>query len=260
MGDAAHIHSPVGAQGMNTGLQDAHNLGWKLALVVSGQADARLLDSYEHERIPVAEALLGTTDRLFSLVISDNWVTGLLRTRLVPKVLGLAIRLKRIQRLAFLTISQTGISYRKSPVSETLAGIPESAARSGDRFPWIRLKFTETGPTEDLYQRLDDTRFTLIVIGQSAAVSGIPVLNGTMQMLMIPVTSENRAELGRVKVPEKAFYLLRPDGYVGLSGVQLDMAEVNRYVSERLHLTRGATALTLPTPHRQRHVMPAEPE
>jgi 2-polyprenyl-6-methoxyphenol hydroxylase-like FAD-dependent oxidoreductase len=240
LGDAAHIHSPVGAQGMNTGLQDAYNLGWKLALVVSGQADVRLLDSYEDERIPVAEALLSTTDRLFSLVISDNWVTGLLRTRLVPKLMGLAMRLRRIQKLAFLTISQTGISYRKSPISETLSGIPEGAPRAGDRFPWIHLTFTGGGPREDLYGNLDDTRFALIVIGQPAPAGGIPVLDGAMQVLTIPVNAENRAELARVKVPETAFYLLRPDGYVGLAGVRVDMAEVNRYVSERLHLTGGA--------------------
>ena len=72
LGDAAHIHSPVGAQGMNTGLQDAYNLAWKLALVVSGRAEAALLDSYEDERIPVARRLLSTTDRAFSLVVSDN--------------------------------------------------------------------------------------------------------------------------------------------------------------------------------------------
>jgi 2-polyprenyl-6-methoxyphenol hydroxylase-like FAD-dependent oxidoreductase len=71
LGDAAHIHSPVGAQGMNTGLQDAYNLGWKLALVVSGAADAALLDSYEDERIPVARRLLSTTDRLFSFIVSE---------------------------------------------------------------------------------------------------------------------------------------------------------------------------------------------
>jgi 2-polyprenyl-6-methoxyphenol hydroxylase-like FAD-dependent oxidoreductase len=260
MGDAAHIHSPVGAQGMNTGLQDAYNLGWKLALVVSGQADARLLDSYEDERIPVAQALLGTTDRLFSLVISDNWVTGLLRTRLIPRLLAQALKLERVQKLAFLTISQTGIEYRKSPLSESLPGLPDSAARAGDRFPWMRLKFTDGGPREDLYGKLDDTRFTLIVIGQPAATSGVPVLDGAMQMVTIPVNAENRAELGRVKIPETAFYLVRPDGYVGLAGVRLDMAEVNRYISERLHLAKGATPLTLPASHRQGDVVTAEPE
>src|SRR5688572_24940655 len=72
LGDAAHIHSPVGAQGMNTGLQDAYNLAWKLALVVQGRADASLLDSYEAERQPVAHRLLDTTDRGFRLVVSDS--------------------------------------------------------------------------------------------------------------------------------------------------------------------------------------------
>jgi 2-polyprenyl-6-methoxyphenol hydroxylase-like FAD-dependent oxidoreductase len=252
LGDAAHIHSPVGAQGMNTGLQDAYNLGWKLALVVSGQADARLLDSYEDERIPVAEALLGTTDRLFSLVISDNWTTGLLRTRLVPQLLGIAIRSPRVQKRAFLTISQTGITYRKSPISETLSGIPESAPRAGDRFPWIHLTFTDGGPREDLYQKLNDTRFALIVIGQPAPEGGIPALDGALQVLTIPVNAGNREELARVKVPETAFYLLRPDGYVGLAGVRVDAAEVNRYVSERLHLTAG-----VPTPRSAERVMPS---
>ena len=260
LGDAAHIHSPVGAQGMNTGLQDAYNLGWKLALVTTGKADARLLDSYEDERIPVAEALLNTTDRLFSLVISDNWVTGLFRTRLVPKLAGLAIRLKRVQKLAFLTISQTGISYRKSPISETLPGIPESAAQSGDRLPWVQLKFTDGGPREDLYRKIDDSRFTLIVIGQPAPARGVPALDGAIQVLTIPVNEENRAELERVNVPAIAFYLLRPDGYVGLTGVNLDMEEVNRYVSERLHLTRGAGSLTLPPTYSQGNIVAAEPE
>src|SRR4029434_162339 len=72
LGDAAHIHSPVGAQGMNTGLQDAYNLAWKLALVVSGRAGAALLDSYENERIPVAQPLLSTPPRAFLLVVSDE--------------------------------------------------------------------------------------------------------------------------------------------------------------------------------------------
>ncbi len=77
LGDAAHVHSPVGAQGMNTGLQDAYNLAWKLALVANGQADAALLDTYEEERLPVARRLLNTTDRAFRLVVSDSRLAGL---------------------------------------------------------------------------------------------------------------------------------------------------------------------------------------
>src|SRR5712691_9104815 len=83
LGDAAHVHSPMGGQGMNTGLQDAYNLAWKLALVVKGQADDALLDTYEAERIPVAQRLLSTTDRAFTLLVSDGWLAGLFRTRIL---------------------------------------------------------------------------------------------------------------------------------------------------------------------------------
>ncbi|MDF3052303.1 MAG: pcpB, partial [Geminicoccaceae bacterium] len=169
LGDAAHIHSPVGAQGMNTGLQDAYNLGWKLALVVSGRADASLLASYEAERIPVARRLLSTTDRMFSLVVSDTRLAGLFRTRVLAKMMAAAMRLERIQKLAFLTISQTGISYRDSPASETLSGLPESAPRAGDRFPWVQLKLSPDGSPEDFFAKLDDRHFHLILIGQSTA-------------------------------------------------------------------------------------------
>ncbi len=239
LGDAAHIHSPVGAQGMNTGLQDAYNLGWKLALVVSGQADARLLDSYEEERIPVAEALLNTTDRLFSVVISDNWVTGLLRTRLAPKLAGLAIKLRRVQKLAFLTISQIGITYRASRLSETLPGLPEAAAQAGDRFPWLHLMFSPQAPKEDLYAKLDDTRFTLIVFGQTSPTDGTMGLGHKLRILTVPDSAENTRELQRVGIPSTAFYLLRPDGYVGLSGLRLDPVAVERYVVNRLGVMAG---------------------
>src|SRR5689334_13318286 len=123
LGDAAHIHSPVGAQGMNTGLQDAYNLAWKLALVISGRARTGLLDSYETERIPVADRLLRTTDRAFGLVVSDGWLGGIFRTRVLAKVLAFAMSRGRLQQLAFRTISQIGIRYPESPLSQTLIGL-----------------------------------------------------------------------------------------------------------------------------------------
>ena len=97
LGDAAHIHSPVGAQGMNTGLQDAYNLGWKLALVVKGQASDALLGTYEDERIPVARRLLNTTDRAFKLVVADNWLAGLFRTKILARIAAFALSRKAIQ-------------------------------------------------------------------------------------------------------------------------------------------------------------------
>ena len=140
LGDAAHIHSPVGAQGMNTGLQDAYNLAWKLALVVAGRAGATLLDSYEEERVPVARRLLNTTDRAFMLVVSDNPLAGLVRTRILARIAAFVMGRPRIQRFAFGIVSQTGIRYRESRLSQTLADMPGGAPRAGDRFPWLRLR------------------------------------------------------------------------------------------------------------------------
>ena len=237
LGDAAHIHSPVGAQGMNTGLQDAYNLAWKLALVASGRASATLLDSYEAERMPVAQRLLSTTDRAFALVVSDSWLAGLFRTRVLAKIARLCDDASsRIRTLAFRTISQIGIRYPDSPLSETLAGLPEAAPHAGDRFPWLRLKLQPNGPTEDLFAKLDDTRFNLIVIGQPSPPADVPGLGDLLRILAIPSDPANDAELARAQIPQPSFYLLRPDGHVGLAGTRLDAAAVTRYVSERLHM------------------------
>ena len=99
LGDAAHIHSPAGAQGMNTGLQDAYNLAWKLALVAEGKARQELLETYNEERLPVARKLLATTDRGFKLVVSDSWLASLLRRKLLARIAAFAMSFERVQRL-----------------------------------------------------------------------------------------------------------------------------------------------------------------
>ena len=154
LGDAAHIHSPVGAQGMNTGLQDAYNLAWKLALVASGRADPALLDSYEDERIPIARRLLNTTDRAFRLVVSDNPLAGVFRTEILARIAAFAMSRESIQRFAFRTVSQTGLEYREGPLSESLESVPDDAPHAGDRFPWLHLKFAPGGPVEDLVRAI----------------------------------------------------------------------------------------------------------
>ena len=234
LGDAAHIHSPVGAQGMNTGLQDAYNLGWKLALVVKGIAREQLLDSYEAERLPVAQRLLQTTDRMFRFVVSDSRLAGLFRTRVLANVAALAMSRKPVQRTAFSTVSQTGIRYRKSALSQSASGLAKTAPQAGDRFPWLKLRLKPEGPVEDLFRIRDDTSFSLMVFGQPMPERPLPELDGRMHAYVVPTNSHNDAELDRSHVPRPSFYLVRPDGYVGLCGGTLDVPALARYAQTRL--------------------------
>jgi hypothetical protein len=221
---------------MNTGLQDAYNLAWKLALVIKGRAQTTLLDSYEEERVPIARRLLHTTDRAFKLVVSDNRLAGLLRTKILARIGAFAMTLERVQALAFRIVSQTGIHYRGGPLSETLDAVPQSAPRAGDRFPWLRLKFQANGAIEDSFQQLDDTHFSLIVVGQPAPPEAGLGLGDLLRVHVIPADRVNDAELARARIPQPSFYLLRPDGHVGLCGGRLDAAAVERYVSQRLRI------------------------
>jgi 2-polyprenyl-6-methoxyphenol hydroxylase-like FAD-dependent oxidoreductase len=232
LGDAAHIHSPVGAQGMNTGLQDSYNLAWKLALVVKSRAGPALLDSYEQERMPVAQRLLNTTDRAFRLVVSDAWAAGLLRTKVLARMAAFAMSRPRIQRFAFRVVSQIGINYRNSPLSKAPSGLPDAAPQPGDRFPWATLKFAGGTEPEDLFDRLDDTRFNLILIGQTT--SGADDLSDLLCLHVVAEDPANAAALARFEIPRPSFFLLRPDGHIGLCGTEFDPAAARRYLTEVL--------------------------
>ena len=232
LGDAAHVHSPMGGQGMNTGLQDAYNLAWKLALVVSRQADDVLLDSYQAERLPVADRLLSTTDRAFRFVVSDSWLGGMFRTKVMPNVAAFAMRRERVRRAAFQTISQIGIRYPHSPLSRTLNGVAADAPQAGDRFPWLQLMFQGTNRREDLFQRLDDTRFNLLAIGQPGPRVEELGLGELLQVHVVPFEGENAAALRTVSITGPAFYVLRPDGHVGMAGGRIDRAALARWFSD----------------------------
>ena len=128
-GDAAHVHSPFGAQGMNTGIQDACNLGWKLALVVRGEASERLLDTYEEERLPVARSVLAQTDTNTRLLLSENPVMRFVRERVLT--------LESVQAYAARRSSQLFINYRSSPLSRSHGGT-RIAKSTGMTIPWAR--------------------------------------------------------------------------------------------------------------------------
>jgi 2-polyprenyl-6-methoxyphenol hydroxylase-like FAD-dependent oxidoreductase len=235
LGDAAHIHSPAGGQGMNTGLQDAYNLAWKLALVVRGRAGPALLDSYEQERMPVARKLLKTTDRAFQLVVSDSWLAGLFRTRIMAKVVARAMTFERVRNLAFQTLSQIGIRYRDSALSQTRGKLGDGAPVAGDRFPWLHLKFKSHGPSEDVFQKFDDTKFNLLVIGQPLpAMAELDDLGDVLCGHFLPAGPDNDLELARANIPKPSFYLLRPDGHIGYCGALLGPGAIKTYITERL--------------------------
>ena len=134
LGDAAHIHSPVGGQGMNTGIGDAVNLAWKLAWVLKRRADKSLLDSYEPERIAFARRLVKTTDQAFTAVTSSGAIPRFLRLDIVPALLPLLFAAKPMRRVLYRTVSQTDVNYRGSPLSEGHFG----SVRGGDRLPWVK--------------------------------------------------------------------------------------------------------------------------
>jgi 2-polyprenyl-6-methoxyphenol hydroxylase-like FAD-dependent oxidoreductase len=233
LGDAAHIHSPVGAQGMNTGLQDAYNLAWKLALVVQQKADAALIDSYAAERMPVAQALLRSTDEGFKFVVSDSPFAGLMRTEVVARLAGFAMKFRSVQLRAFRVVSQTGIQYRRSPLSD--GTLPDDAPQAGDRFPWLKLVMRSGGGAEDLFATLDDTHFHLFAFGQPRPVD-VPDFGGLIAMHAVPDDATNDAALAHAKIPQPSFYLVRPDGYVGLCGATLDTESIESYFRETLHV------------------------
>ena len=180
--------------------------------------------------------LLGQNYANLELIVSDNAVAGLIRTHVLARIISIAMRREWVQRLAFRTISQTGIRYPESTLSKSLEGLPKDAPRAGDRFPWLRLRFLANGPVEDLFQKLDDTRFNLIVFGQPSVSGDALGLGDLLRIHAIPADPANDAELTRAHIPQPSFYLLRPDGHVGLRGARLEAVAVARYVSESLHL------------------------
>lgn len=128
-GDAAHLHSPTGGQGMNTGIGDAENLAWKLAMVAEGRAAQSLLDTYEAERRPVAQSVLGATTTATKLLIAGTPLTKVLRMAVVPLV-----QLRPVRKALFLRTSGLTISYRGGPLAPNPSRHRPTA---GDRVPDI---------------------------------------------------------------------------------------------------------------------------
>ena len=213
-GDAAHIHSPVGGQGMNTGIGDAANLAWKLAAVLRGRAPAAILDSYEPERIAFARRLVATTDRAFTSVTSSGAVTRRLRLNVVPRLLPLLLRSAALRRLMFRTVSQTAVNYRGSSLSAGRVG----PVHGGDRLPWIEGVANGDG---DNYAPLVSLDWQVHVYGDPAREVRALCETRGLPLHVFPW----RPGTGRTGLRRHAVYLVRPDGYVALAAAAAGAAE-----------------------------------
>jgi 2-polyprenyl-6-methoxyphenol hydroxylase-like FAD-dependent oxidoreductase len=271
-GDAAHIHSPVTGQGMNLGMQDAYNLAWKLALVARGRAPESLLDSYEPERRPIANAVLEESDRQQKTAMIEGRVGRAIRNN-VMQILRRFPSLTKKQRDMG---AQIGFNYRGSPiVSEQRASlfdanvIPDrntespslsdwrdfgSAPNAGDRAPDLRF-----GDNERLFQRLRGTHHTLLLFDGRAVTSegydkllsianAIEKRHGELVRPVIviygdkvPAQLQGKRDVwldsdgklhGRFGAGSECLYLIRPDGYVGHRSQPADLSSLERHLSK----------------------------
>jgi 2-polyprenyl-6-methoxyphenol hydroxylase-like FAD-dependent oxidoreductase len=222
LGDAAHVHSPVGGQGMNTGIGDAVNLAWKLAAVLRGRATESLLATYEAERIGFARRLVATTDRAFTAVTSSGAVARRVRLNVAPLVIPLLVRFTALRRLMFRTVSQTAVNYRGSSLSVGRAG----TVHGGDRLPWVEA---EPGAAADNFTPLASLDWQLHVYGDAA-----PEVRAVSQQRQVPLhVFPWRAGTGRTGLRRDAVYLVRPDGYVALADAAGGAAAVSSYLDAR---------------------------
>jgi 2-polyprenyl-6-methoxyphenol hydroxylase-like FAD-dependent oxidoreductase len=203
LGDAAHIHSPAGGQGMNTGIGDAINLAWKLAAVVAGRGSGPLLDSYEAERIGFARRLVATTDRVFSFATSQGKIADFLRTRLAPILIPRAVAFEPVREFMFRTVSQIKLNYRGGPLSRGLAG----HVHGGDRLPWA------PADGADNFAPLATMDWQVHVYGSASAE-----LAAWCAARDVPLHVFGwRSEYEKAGLARDALYLLRPDTYVALA-------------------------------------------
>lgn len=218
LGDAGHLHSPAGGQGMNTGMGDAVNLAWKLADVLQGRAPQALLDSYETERIAFARKLVETTDKAFEGMVGEGWRSAFLRNWMLPHLAPALSHLNVFRRSLFETLSQTRIKYRDSALSDGHVG----ELRGGDRMPWTGDNFAHASSMLwhlEIYGEVSDE------FASEAKKRGLPIETFAFT---------HHAKSNGLRM--NAAYLVRPDAHIALALKEQDPAALSSFM-EQIGLT-----------------------
>lgn len=217
-GDAGHVHSPAGAQGMNTGIGDAINLSWKIAAVLQEKANASILDSYETERRVFAKKLVDTTDKIFSRAIGEGFTSNVIRNLMLPYIAPVITGLPLVRKRMFKAASQIRINYRDSKFSEGVAG----SIHGGDRLPWIPLG------DRDNFKPLESFDWQIHVYGKAK-----PALRDFTEMSAFPLHEFPwKEEMKEAGIERDSFYLIRPDGYVALADAGQEIEKIKSFIDQ----------------------------
>ncbi len=215
-GDAAHIHSPAGGQGMNTGIQDAFNLVWKVAAVLKDEADEKILDTYDEERKPIGRILLKRTDGFFRVIVVKNPVFVAIRNFLFPLGAKLISRFVSLRRRALIFISQIGIHYEFSSAVKTESK-SKTILRAGRRVPDLKLT-NDRNEEIRLFDLIKDYKYHLVLFNTNESpfkknyetIKITSDSNKDKTDFYFDVNGEFRKKFG----VEKGIFLIRPDGYL----------------------------------------------
>jgi 2-polyprenyl-6-methoxyphenol hydroxylase-like FAD-dependent oxidoreductase len=239
IGDAAHIHSPVGGQGMNTGLQDAYNLAWKLAGVIKKELPVKILDTYVKERTPVAKKLLQTTDRLFTIAVAQGFLIRKLRSWIIPIFIKRVWKHQRTTSQIFSLVSQTGINYRESSLAVHHSHAKK--VKAGDRLPYIKF-YNEKRKTEtDLHCWCNKSGFTLIILGKFTTRDLLALAKWirvsypfNLNFYYLPPSERNQHVFDSFEIKKngKKALIVRPDMHIGYMNDIVDIELLDGYLKQ----------------------------
>ena len=231
-GDSAHIHTPAGGQGMNTGIQDAYNLAWKLALVIKGVARESLLDTYNEERLPNAKRLLLTTDRMFNIAAGTDWFLNLIRTTVFPPMAKFILSLDAVKKRFFPLLSQIGITYRDNSLSEH-DGDKDFEVEAGDRMPYFLLD------GKSIYEKLREPKFHWLTFsdGEKDYDHTLPAELKSFDNLIDRQVIPLYPQVAEIFGTDKTFsVLLRPDNYIGFIKTGATDNTLLTYLKDKIQL------------------------